>query len=418
MRAFVDEARVEVAGGDGGNGCVSFLRQKYQPRGRPDGGSGGDGGSVIFRVDTNIATLAEMARLPHQRAEKGRNGQGTDKHGARGEDRVLLVPDGTQVWDEDGTLLADLVNDGTEFVAAAGGRGGRGNATLATARRRAPSFAERGEPGIERSLRLELKVLADVGLVGFPNAGKSSLIARLSAARPKIAAYPFTTLTPNLGVATAGDARFVVADVPGLIEGASEGRGLGLSFLRHLERCRVMCFVVDIAADDAREAVEMLRAELRAHDPTLIERPSLLAANKIDLAEWDPVDVGMPAIAVSAETGEGIDALNDALGDLVTRGRIEQPIVSHLLVQLRPDGDDVEVFREDDAWRVRSVRAEKLLLRYDLNNDEALGFVQEKLLAMGVEEALTTAGARVGDEVRIGEMALEFTPETADSDAP
>jgi len=420
-QAFVDEARIEVRAGDGGNGCVSFAREKHKPKGRPDGGNGGDGGSVILRVDPNVATLAELARNPHQRAERGKNGSGNNKHGAGREDRIVLVPDGTLVRTDD-EILADLVGAGAEVVAARGGRGGRGNAALATARRRAPGFAERGEPGEGRHLDLELKVIADVGLVGFPNAGKSSLIAKLSAARPKVAEYPFTTLTPNLGVSETEEARFVIADVPGLIEGASRGRGLGLAFLRHLERCRVLAFVLDLASDvSPDEALTALRAELRAHDPSFDGRPAAVVANKIDVGGTEAASrvaqaaasaAGFDFVQASALRGDGIEELSVALARAVDRARAE-PEVSHRLIRLRPEGAHIEVSREGDAWRVRSERAERLLARFDVDNPEALGFIQEQLLKAGVEDALARAGARAGDDVHIGDVVFEFTPEGA-----
>ena len=422
-QAFVDEARIEVRGGDGGNGCVSFAREKHKPKGRPDGGNGGGGGSVILRVDTNTATLSELARNPHQRAERGRNGSGNNKHGAAGEDRVVLVPDGTVVKDANGAALADLVGAGSEFVAAAGGRGGRGNGSLVTARRRAPGFAERGDPAEERALNLELKTIADVGLVGFPNAGKSSLITRLSAARPKVADYPFTTLTPNLGVAEAGDQRFVVADVPGLIEGASKGRGLGLAFLRHLERCRVLCFVLDLASDvPPEEALRALREELRAHLASFDERPGVVAANKVDAALSEGVvrsaeaaakEAGFDFVQTSAVTGDGVEALSLLLAAAVDRARAQQPQTSHRLIRLRPDEEAPVVRREGEAWRVESAAAERLIHRYDIGNAEALAFVQERLISEGIEDALARAGAREGDEVHIGDIVFEFTPEHA-----
>jgi len=423
-QAFVDEARIQVRGGDGGNGCVSFAREKHKPRGRPDGGNGGAGGSVILRVDPNVATLAELARNPHQRAERGRNGSGNTKHGAAGEDRVVLVPDGTVVKDESGSVVADLVGAGAELVAGAGGRGGRGNASLVTARRRAPGFAERGDRADERTYNLELKTIADVGLVGFPNAGKSSLIARLSAARPKVADYPFTTLSPNLGVSEVGDARFVVADVAGLIEGASKGRGLGLAFLRHLERCRVLCFVLDLASEvPPAAALNALREELRTHLASFDERVGVVAANKVDAVLSEEVarsaqvaaqEAGFDFVQTSALTGKGIEELSRLLADAVSRARAQRPEqVSHRLIRLRPEERTPVVEREGDAWRVRSERAERLLERYDIGNQEALGFVQERLLAEGVEDALARAGARGGDEVRIGDFAFEFTPDHA-----
>ena len=422
-QAFVDEARVQVRGGDGGNGCVSFAREAHKPKGRPDGGKGGGGGSIIFRVDPNVATLADLARNPHQRADKGRNGSGNNKHGAGAADRVVLVPDGTVVKDENGAVVADLVGAGSEMVAAAGGRGGRGNGALISARRRAPGFAERGDPGEEQTLLLELKVIADVGLVGFPNAGKSSLIAKLSAARPKVADYPFTTLTPNLGVAEAGDARFVVADVPGLIEGASEGRGLGLAFLRHLERCRVLCFVLDLASEvPPGEALTALRGELRAHLPSFDERPGVVAANKVDAAlsegavrsaEVTAKEVGFDFVQTSALRGDGVEELSRILGDAVARAHAQSEHVSHRLIRIRPEATDVIVARDGDEWRVRSEKAERMLRRYDVSNPEALAFLQEKLIAEGIEDALARAGAREGDEVRIGDIVFEFTPEHA-----
>jgi len=418
---FVDEARIYVAGGDGGNGCSSFLREKFRPKGRPDGGNGGNGGNVLMRVDANVATLSDLARNPHQRAERARNGQGRDKHGGAGANRVLLVPNGTVVRDESGELIADLVGVGTEIVVARGGRAGRGNAALVTPKRRAPGFAERGGAGEVRSLLLELKVLADVGLVGFPNAGKSSLISRLSAARPKVAAYPFTTLTPNLGVAEAAGARFVVADVPGLIEGASTGKGLGLAFLRHLERCRVLCFVLDVSApEDPAEALAALRAELNAHAPEFDERPGVVVANKIDVdgtteavaaAERAATTDGFGFVAASALRGDGTEDCLRLLGDAVARANEQSTIVSHRLIKIRPEEQAVVVEREDEGWRVRSERAARVLERFDITNPEALAYVQERLISIGVEEALARAGARIGDEVRIGDYVFDFTPE-------
>jgi GTP-binding protein len=428
--AFVDEARISVAAGDGGNGSMAFRREKFRPKGPPDGGNGGDGGSVILRVETNVATLAEFARAPHLRAEKGKHGSGNGKHGAGGDDRVVLVPDGTVVHDERGAVLADLVGAGASFVAARGGRGGRGNMALSNTRRRFPGFAERGEAGEQRRLHLEMKTLADVGLVGFPNAGKSSLIARLSAARPKIAAYPFTTLTPNLGVAEAAGTRFVVADVPGLIEGASAGRGLGLAFLRHVERCRVLCFVLDVSTLEPgpRAALDALRAELRAHLPAFDDRVGVVVANKIDIEGTEPAvaearaaasDAAFVVVAASALEGTGIDELEASLAATVERARDAAPAQpSHRLVRLRPSDDAVAVEREDEAWRVRSARAEQLLTRFDVDNAEALAFVQERLVAIGVEAALSKAGARAGDEVRIGAVAFEFTPEHGEAVEP
>ncbi len=416
---FVDEARIQVRGGDGGNGAASFRREKYRPKGGPDGGNGGDGGSVVLLVTPGVATLAELARAPHVKADRGRHGQGSDRHGPAGEDRIVAAPAGTLVRDDAGTVLADLVEEGATFVAARGGRGGRGNAALATARRRAPAFAERGEPGEERWLSLELRILADVGLVGLPNAGKSSLVAKLSSATPKIAAYPFTTLTPNLGVAETGGTRFVVADVPGLIEGAARGRGLGLAFLRHLERCRVLCHVLDLSEDDPAAALAVLRAELAAYDTALTERPAVVAGNKIDLAAARERDAEARAAAapypffpVSALTGEGVEQLSAALANAVAGQRDAHPPEEEpSVLRIRPDAVRVEVVRENGAYRVRDARAEKLVARFDLTNADAVRYVQERLVGLGVEDALQRAGAQAGDEVRIGAEAFEFIPE-------
>jgi GTP-binding protein len=419
-RDFVDEARLQASGGDGGNGAASFRREKYRPKGGPDGGNGGDGGSVVLRVTPGVATLAELARKPHARADRGKHGGGSDKHGAAAEDRIVAIPAGTLVRDGAGTVLADLVDDGASFVAARGGRGGRGNASLATARRKAPAFAERGESGEEATLFLELRVLADVGLVGLPNAGKSSLVARLSAARPKIADYPFTTLTPYLGVSEAGGVRFVVADVPGLIEGAAEGKGLGLAFLRHLERCRVLCYVLDLAAEeDPAETLNVLANELRSYDPALADRATIVAGNKIDLAgATERLEAARTAagvrtlLPVSALTGDGVEELARVLAGAVEAqreagGRDEAPAV----LRIRPEHEGVEVIRENGAYRVRNPRAERLVSRFDLTNADAVRYVQERLAGLGVEDALSRAGAKAGDEVRIGEEAFEFIPE-------
>ncbi len=422
--AFVDEVRINVRAGDGGNGAASFRREKFVPRGGPDGGNGGSGGSVVLRVEPGVATLSELARLPHRKAGRGDHGSGSDKHGAAGPDRLVAVPDGTMVREaETGEVLADLVGAGASFVAARGGRGGRGNAAFATARRRAPGFAERGEPGEERWLQLELRLLADAGLVGFPNAGKSSLVARMSAARPKVADYPFTTLTPNLGVAEVAGERFVVADVPGIIEGAHEGRGLGLEFLRHLDRCLVLCFVLDLSAGDPSGALAALRAELAAHDPALASRPAVVAANKIDLpeaAEWvsqaRSAAGALPFVPVSALTGRGTAELASALSDAVAaeRMRIGRPR-SRVLIRIRPESTAVEVEREAGWWRVRSRPAERLVTRFDIANSDALAHVQRRLLELGVEDALSRAGAKAGDEVHIGDAVFEFEPESSRS---
>jgi len=413
--AFVDEVRVKVMAGAGGNGAAAFHREPYKPKGGPDGGNGGNGGSVILRADTSVGTLLELRDHPHVKAERGGHGAGKRKHGARAEDRVVLVPPGTVVFDEDGVLLADLAAGGDQAVVARGGRGGKGNAHFASATRRAPEFAEKGEPGEERWFRLELRLLADVGLVGFPNAGKSTLISRISAARPKIADYPFTTLEPNLGVVRHEGEAFVVADIPGLVPGAHEGRGLGDRFLRHISRAAVLAFVVDLAAPD-RDAVEdvgVLSEELAAFDPELARRPALIVATKADVAgeRFDAVRDRYPeALLVSAVSGEGVDALIARLAAAVEDARASAPRpVGYVRHVVRDDPLVIE--REGDAWRVRGRRAESAVAKTDIESDEAVERLQRKLIAMGVEEQLASSGAHPGDEVRIGEVAFEFQPE-------
>ncbi len=328
---FVDEATIEVAAGDGGNGCVSFLRLPHQPKGGPNGGDGGRGGNVIIRANRNIATLADHSYLRHFRAGRGQHGMGSDKNGRAGKDKLVEVPVGTMVWDQaSGELLADLVEHGQEFVAARGGRGGKGNKHFATSTNRAPRMAQDGEPGEKRILTLELKLLAEVGLIGLPNAGKSSLIAAASAARPKIADYPFTTLVPQLGVAQApeGDP-FTMADIPGLVEGAHKGAGLGLKFLKHVERTRIFVFVVDLAGPEPESDLAVVRAELIAYDPALAQRAGLVAANKMDLPEAaarldgfkQKLEAeGLAVFPISAKTGSGVKQLVEEISQRLAAG--------------------------------------------------------------------------------------------------
>ena len=412
--AFIDEVRINVKAGSGGDGASAFHHEPYKPKGGPDGGDGGSGGNVILRADNNVGTLLELRDHPHVKAGRGGHGEGKRRHGAQGEDRVILVPTGTVVY-EDAVLLADLATPGAEFVAASGGRGGRGNARFATSTRRAPTFAEKGEAGDERWLRLELRLLADVGLVGFPNAGKSTLIARISAARPKIAEYPFTTTTPNLGVVRAGEDAFIVADIPGLVPGAHEGKGLGHRFLRHIRRAAVLVFMIDLAAYDRDPVsdVDLLQAELEAFDPDLAKRPSIVVATKIDAGRdrWDVVRAAHPeALAISAVTGEGIDVLVLRLGDEVRTVRAATPEAQTYVRHVVRD-DPIVVSRENGAWRVRGRRAETAVARTDLDDAEAVERLQKRLITMGVERMLEEAGARAGDEVRIGEVAFDFQPE-------
>jgi GTP-binding protein len=334
---FIDEATIEVAAGDGGKGCVSFLRQRFQPKGGPDGGDGGRGGSVIIRASESVATLADHSYLRHFRAQRGGHGQGSNKTGRAGEDKIVEVPVGTLVQDLDTEeLLADLTENGQELVAAQGGRGGKGNRHFASATNRAPRFAQPGEPGGQRRLRLELKLLADVGLVGLPNAGKSSLISQASAARPKVADYPFTTLTPNLGVCQVDDDQpFTLADIPGLVEGAHQGAGLGLKFLKHVERCRLFVYVIDLSQPDPLDQWEALAAELKAYSPELAARAALVAGNKLDLPaaaeQWEAfrkkiAERGLPAWGISALTGDGVA---DLLAELNRRLNEEDELASN-----------------------------------------------------------------------------------------
>ncbi|HEU4480577.1 MAG TPA: GTPase ObgE [Actinomycetota bacterium] len=413
--AFIDEAKIKVMAGGGGNGAVAFHREPFKPKGGPDGGDGGDGGSVILRADGSVGTLLDVKEHPHIKAERGAHGEGGRRQGSRGKDRVVLVPPGTVLYDDAGVMLADLASAGDSVVAARGGRGGRGNARFATATRRAPGFSEKGEPGEERWLKLELRLLADVGLVGFPNAGKSTLISRISAAKPKIADYPFTTLSPNLGVVKHGDSSFVVADIPGLVPGASEGKGLGHRFLRHVSRAAVLLFLVDPTAQDRDpvEDVPVLEEELRAFAAELAERPSLVALTKADAsADLLPrLQERYPdALVISAVSGQGIDTLVRTLAAEVKRVRETTPAtvgyVRHV-VQEAP----ISVTRVHDHWLVTGHRPERAVATTDMDNAEAVERLQRRLISMGVERSLERAGARRGDEVRISDIAFDFEPE-------
>jgi GTPase len=423
---FVDEVTVEVAAARGGDGVTSFHREKYRPKGGPDGGDGGRGGDVVLVAEPGISTLVEYRFHPHQRAGRGRHGQGSNRTGAAGEDKVLPVPVGTVVKDEDGRVLADLFSPGMRFLAARGGRGGRGNAVLSGPGRRVAHFHEKGEPGVSRRLRLELRVLADAALVGFPNAGKSSLVRRVSAARPKVAGYPFTTLEPVLGVVRAGEHDFVLADVPGLVPGAAAGKGLGHRFLRHVTRAAVLVHVIDLApvepGRDPEADLAALEAELAAYDPHLADRPALVVANKVDLpegrarlpeAEAAAVRRGLACYAASAATGEGLQGLVYALGEAVAAARAARPAPEapgELLV-VEPEAP-IEVVRERDGrLRVRGERPERWVAMTDLSNPDGVAYLQRRLNRAGVDELLAAAGARPGDEVVVGDAAFEFQPD-------
>ncbi len=426
---FVDRVVVHVAAGDGGHGVASVRREKFKPLGGPDGGNGGRGGSVILRVDPQITTLLDFHHHPHRRAGNGKPGAGDERNGADGADLVLAVPAGTVVKDAAGEVLADLVSLGTEHLIARGGRGGLGNKALASPRRKAPGFALLGEPGEAFDVVLELKTLADVGLIGFPSAGKSSLVAAMSAARPKIADYPFTTLVPQLGVVTAGAARYTIADVPGLIPGAHEGRGLGLEFLRHIERCSVLVHVIDCATlepgRDPLTDLEVIERELSLYVPDadlggrpLAERTRVIVLNKADvpeardLAEMVAPDLqaqGLEVHIVSAVARTGLRELAFALAGHVRAARELVDEVVRPRIVLRPkaiDDSGFEVCREETpegpAFRVLGDKPTRWVRQTDFTNDEAVGYLADRLARLGVEEALVKAGALAGDMVLIG----------------
>ena len=444
MAQFVDRATLHLQAGDGGHGCASVHREKFKPLGGPDGGNGGHGGDIVLEVSTQVHTLLDFQYRPHIKAQRGANGAGDWRNGARGEDLVLEVPVGTVVRSEDGEVLADLTVPGTSFIAAEGGFGGLGNAALATAKRKAPGFALKGEPGEAHDLILELKSMADVGLVGFPSAGKSSLISVVSAAKPKIADYPFTTLAPNLGVVNVGHDTFTIADVPGLIPGASEGKGLGLDFLRHIERTAVLAHIVDVATmepgRDPISDIEALEHELDTYADALDmdsglgdlrERPRLVVLNKMDipeakeLAEFLRADIeekfGWPVYMISTATREGLDELKWALWDIVKRTRkqrrtmpIDEPqVIRPKALSRRGEDGGVEVVRDPmypEGWLVTGEKVERWVRQTDFENDEAVGYLSDRLNKAGVEDMLRKAGAHEGDTVTIGEISFDWEP--------
>ena len=428
MTTFVDRVTLYAIAGKGGDGCVSVKREKFKPLGGPDGGNGGRGGDVILIVDPSVTTLLDFHHSPHRRATSGHQGYGDRKDGHQGEDLILGVPNGTVIYDSNGEQIADLIGNGTTFIAAQAGFGGLGNMALSSSKRRAPGFALLGEPGEERTLILELKSVADIALVGFPSAGKSSLIAAVSAARPKIADYPFTTLVPNLGVVQAGEQRYTVADVPGLIEGASQGKGLGLDFLRHVERCSALLHVIDCATmepgRDPMSDLKVILAELRDYQvpegqTPLHERPQLIALNKIDvpdakeLAEFVAEDFraqGYPVYLISTATHEGLKELNFALSTVVETARknlVSSTQKRFSLIANKVDDGHYLVRKEsisgEDVFRIMGAKPERWVAQTDFGNTEAVGYLAERLAKIGVEDELIRAGAKRGSTVIIGE---------------
>lgn len=454
---FIDKVRINVKGGNGGAGCMSFRREAHVPKGGPDGGDGGRGGNVVVQADTGVSSLIDYRFKHHFKAERGTHGRGSRMHGAQGEDLVLKVPVGTVVHEyfeetkETGELIADLTHDGERVVVARGGAGGRGNIHFVTSTRRAPAFAELGEPAQEGWIELEMKLMADAALVGMPSAGKSSLIAKISAARPKIADYPFTTLVPNLGVATSGDLSFVVADIPGLIEGAHEGRGLGHEFLRHIERTALIVHIVDLTGDyegrDPLRDYEVINRELALYADELGNRPRIVVANKIDVAgteevsarlaervradsiaaaggnEFAPSPIDPKLYCISALTGKGVDSLKAAVATKVHELREAARDAAAAEVQYDHVWEHKREAREArftveresaDAFRVSGVQVERMVVQTDWENEEALTFLQHRFKRLGVDEALRRAGAVDGDEIRIvGRSFVYESPETA-----
>jgi GTP-binding protein len=417
---FLDEARIRVEAGRGGDGAVHFRREKYVPRGGPDGGDGGRGGHVVLVVTSHLDTLADFRHQSRFRAADGHAGGRSRRTGADGADRKVLVPPGTLVQDdEDGRLLADLTRDGQQFEAAHGGRGGRGNARFANSRRQAPRLAERGEPGQARWLHLELRLVADIGIIGVPNAGKSTLLAALTRARPKIGDYPFTTLQPNLGVAEFEDgSTIVLADIPGLIEGAHQGVGLGDAFLRHTRRTRALIHLIDGQSPDPVADYSQVNAELALYDPDLSAKPQIVAVNKIDLPDverrWPEIErsfgrLHLRPLAVSAKTGAHADRLLGQAAAAARRVAAEPGAEEIPVYRPEPDPSEFTLQREQDgSWRVHGTAIERAAAMTYWEHDEAVHRFQRTLRRLGVEEALRKAGAKVGDSVHIGEYELEW----------
>jgi GTP-binding protein len=425
---FIDQARIFVSGGDGGNGCVSFRHEKYKPKGGPDGGDGGNGGNVILRIDKGLRTLMDFHYHRHFKAQKGEHGKGDNKHGKGGEDKVLKIPPGTVVKDEDGNVLCDLVEEGQEYAVALGGMGGRGNARFVTSTRQVPSFAEKGEPAEKRWVFLELKLLADVGLIGYPNVGKSTLISHISAARPKIADYPFTTTVPNLGLVSLPDERsFVVADIPGLIEGAHKGVGLGHDFLRHIDRTAILVHIIDLSGLERKNPVkdfEVVINELELYDPSLVSRPQIVVGNKLDLPS---ARENLPQVEayfkkkrylffpISAVTGQGVQQLVYALADELDKSKkgdeVKAQPKTHEIIKYAPLAKEFTIEKkEEGVFLVRGGYIERLVNMTDLENEEAVAYLQKRFEEIGLEDKLLECGAKAGDIIKIAEMEFDFQP--------
>ena len=415
---FIDEARVLVSAGRGGNGCCSFRREKFIPKGGPDGGCGGTGGHVILEATTQKNTLYHFQRNRHYRATKGTHGSSKNKTGACGENLVVGVPLGTVIRDDDGHVIADLIEAGEQVIVARGGRGGRGNRVFATSRRQAPKFAEKGEPGEERWIRLELRLIAEVGLLGYPNVGKSTLLSRISHAKPKIGAYPFTTLAPKLGVVSVGEKTFTVADLPGIIEGAADGKGLGDRFLRHAERTRLLLHILDVSGWEGRDPYDdyqHIRLELEHHHPALAARPELVVANKMDVPEAEEKlealkkKLDCPILSISAVVGMGVD-------ELVKRVSLELEklpafVPREAVVRVHQAEPVYKIKKEAGIFHVIGRRVERLVAMTDLENDEAKLRMEHIIARLGIYRALEEAGCGEGDTVVIGDLEFDYIPD-------
>ncbi len=427
---FVDKAKIQLKAGDGGNGVVAFRREKYVPHGGPSGGDGGKGGDIIFKVDEGLKTLLDFKSKKHLKAKRGEHGSGSNKHGKNGENLVVNVPPGTIIKDDEGSIICDLVEPGDEFTVAAGGRGGRGNAKFKTPKNRAPRMAEKGEPGEEKIVTLELKLIADVGLVGFPNVGKSTLLSIVSAAEPKIADYPFTTLTPNLGVCETSDGySFVAADIPGIIEGAYSGKGLGHEFLKHIERTKLLVHIIDMSGFERNNPIkdyESLNDELYNYSERLAEKPQIVVGNKMDIGEIAEANLAkfrktynVEVWPISCVTKAGISDLIDKIGNEIKKlpvelkdeeKELEEQVGTRGLQQGHTEStDEIEVLKvEESLFVVKNKKLEKLASMTDFENEEAFDKFQRTIEKIGVEKELIEKGIQEGDMVKIGKVEFEY----------